>query len=150
MLILFDHGTPRGLARALAEHTVITDYARGWDGLNNGALLHAAEDAAVDVLLTTDQRMRYQQNLAGRKIALVVLTGTSFLIHLPVATPPEPRLSILTGTGSRSNSRLSMEPAPVVASLMFLRNDTFMLCRNARLPDWEEREQRLQTAVICR
>ena len=77
MRILFDHGTPRGLARALAEHTVITAYACGWDRLNNGALLHAAEDAAVDVLLTTDQRMRYQQNLAGRKIALVVLTGTT-------------------------------------------------------------------------
>jgi hypothetical protein len=77
MRILFDHGTPRGLARALADHTVITAYAQGWDRLNNGALLRAAEDAAVDVLLTTDQRMRYQQNLAGRKIALVVLTGTT-------------------------------------------------------------------------
>ena len=77
MRILFDHGTPRGIARALADHTVITAYARGWDRLNNGALLHAAEEAAVDVLLTTDQRMRYQQNLAGRKIAIVVLTGTT-------------------------------------------------------------------------
>ena len=77
MLILFDHGTPRGIARALADHTVITAYARGWDRLNNGALLHAAEEAAADVLLTTDQRMRYQQNLAGRKIAIVVLTGTT-------------------------------------------------------------------------
>jgi hypothetical protein len=77
MRILFDHGTPRGIARALADHTVITAYAQGWDRLNNGALLRVAEDAAVDVLLTTDQRIRYQQNLAGRQIAIVVLTGTT-------------------------------------------------------------------------
>lgn len=77
MLILFDHGTPRGIARALSGHTVITAYARGWDRLNNGALLNVAEEAAVEVLLTTDQGIRYQQNLTGRKIALVVLTGTT-------------------------------------------------------------------------
>jgi len=77
MLILFDHGTPRGLARALADHTVITAKARGWDKLNNGDLLNAAEAAVVNLLLTTDQRIRYQQNLAGRKIAIVVLTGTT-------------------------------------------------------------------------
>ena len=77
MRILFDHGTPRGIARALADQTVMTAYAQGWDRLNNRALLHAAEAAAVDVLLTTDQRIRSQQNLTGRKIALVVLTGTT-------------------------------------------------------------------------
>ena len=77
MLILFDHGTPKGLIRALAGHTIITAQAGGWDKLNNSALLNAAEEAAVDLLLTTDRRIRYQQNLAGRKIALVVLTGTT-------------------------------------------------------------------------
>lgn len=77
MLILFDHGAPKGLARALPGHTVITAYARGWDTLSNGALLNAAEDAAVDLLLTTDRRIRHQQNLAVRRIALVVLTGTT-------------------------------------------------------------------------
>ena len=77
MLILFDHGTPRGLARAFPDHTVITARARGWDRLNNGALLNAAEVAAVDLLLTTDQRIRYQQNLTGWKIAIVVLAGTT-------------------------------------------------------------------------
>jgi hypothetical protein len=75
MLILFDHGTPKGLARALPGHMIVTAQARGWDKLNNGALLNAAEEAALDLLLTTDRRIRYQQNLAGRKIALVVLTG---------------------------------------------------------------------------
>jgi hypothetical protein len=77
MLILFDHGTPKGLTRALSGHSVITAQSKGWDRLSNGALLDAAEAAAIDLLLTTDRRIRYQQNLAGRKIALVVLTGTT-------------------------------------------------------------------------
>ncbi len=77
MLILFDHGTPKGLIQALPGHTIITAYSKGWDRLHNGALLNAAEDAAIDLLLTTDRRIRYQQNLAGRRIALVVVTGTT-------------------------------------------------------------------------
>ena len=77
MRMLFAHGTPRGIARALADHPVMTAYAQGWDRLNNGALLRAAEDAAIEVLLTTDQGIRYQQNLADRQIAVVVLTGTT-------------------------------------------------------------------------
>jgi hypothetical protein len=74
MLILFDHGAPKGLIRALTGHTIITAQARGWDTLDNGTLLDAA---AVDLLLTTDRRIRYQQNLAGRKIAIVVLSGST-------------------------------------------------------------------------
>lgn len=77
MLILFDHGTPRGLAIALAGHTVIAAKARGWDRLSNGDLLKAAEEAGFDLLVTTDQSIRYQQNLAGRKLAIVVLGGST-------------------------------------------------------------------------
>src|SRR5271156_3361468 len=77
MLILFDHATPRGVARGLSGHTVITAYEQGWDRLTNGLLLSAAEQASVELLLTTDRGIRYQQNLSGRKIALVVLTGAT-------------------------------------------------------------------------
>jgi hypothetical protein len=77
MLILFDHGTPRGLARELPGHTVSTAKQMGWEQLNNGDLLQAAEEAAFDLLLTTDQRIRYQQNLTGRKVAILVLSGTT-------------------------------------------------------------------------
>jgi hypothetical protein len=77
MLILFDHGTPRGLARGLPGHTVITAKSRGWERLNNGDLLRMAEEATFDLLLTTDQRIRYQQNLTGRKIAILVLAGST-------------------------------------------------------------------------
>jgi hypothetical protein len=52
---------------------VITAKDRGWDTLSNGDLLVAAERAGFDVVVTADKNMRYQQNLAGRRIALVVL-----------------------------------------------------------------------------
>ena len=47
----------------------------GWQGLENGALLDAAERAGFDLLLTCDQNVRYQQNLARRKLALVILSS---------------------------------------------------------------------------
>jgi hypothetical protein len=74
MLVLFDHVTPRGIARFLPGHTVTQAKDRGWDTLTNGDLLAEAERAGFDVLLTADKNMRYQQNLTGRRIALVVLS----------------------------------------------------------------------------
>jgi PIN like domain len=74
VLILLDNNVPRGVARALTGHTVTEARERGWATFKNGDLLIAAEEAGFEVLVTSDQSIRYQQNLAGRKIALVVLT----------------------------------------------------------------------------
>jgi hypothetical protein len=74
MLILFDYGTPRGIARFLPGHTVTRARQRGWDRLSNGDLLAEAERAGFDVFLTADKNIQYQQNLVGRKIAVVVLS----------------------------------------------------------------------------
>ena len=74
MLILFDNNVPRGLAQSLSAHTVVEARARGWHLFKNGDLLQAAEDAAFDVMVTSDKGIRHQQNLTGRKIALVVLS----------------------------------------------------------------------------
>lgn len=57
MLVLFDHGTPKGLIRALPGHTVHTAQFRGWDTLSNGALLKVAEEAGFEVIVTTDRRI---------------------------------------------------------------------------------------------
>ena len=78
MRVLFDHGTPAPLRRALAGHVVETAYERGWSQLKNGDLLNAAEAAGFEVLVTTDQNLRYQQQLAARRIAVVVLSTTSW------------------------------------------------------------------------
>jgi predicted nuclease of predicted toxin-antitoxin system len=74
MLLLFDNGTPRTLARYLIDHHAVTEArARGWEQLENGDLLTVAEAAGFEVLVTTDKNLRYQQNLEGRKMAIVVL-----------------------------------------------------------------------------
>ena len=73
MRVLFDNGTPRGIATALLGHAVEEARSHGWDTLRNGELLDAAEAAGFDLFLTTDRNIRYQQNLTGRKIAIVVL-----------------------------------------------------------------------------
>ena len=77
MKILFDQGTPVPLRQTLASHTVSTAYEMGWQGLDNGALLQAAE-AAFEVFITTDQNLRYQQTLTGRRLAILVLPTTSW------------------------------------------------------------------------
>jgi hypothetical protein len=74
MRVLFDHGTPAPLVAFLEGHTVTKARDKGWDRLSNGDLLTAAEDAGFDVLVTADKNIRYQQNLEGRRIALVVLS----------------------------------------------------------------------------
>ena len=78
MRILFDQGTPAPLRRHLDGHEVDTAAERGWSDLDNGDLIENAEREGYDVLITTDQNMRYQQNLAGRMLAVVVLLSTAW------------------------------------------------------------------------
>lgn len=79
MKILFDQGSPVPLrAHLLASHTVDTAYELGWAGLRNSQLLKAAEEAGYDLFVTTDQNLKYQQNLRGRKLAVLVLLSTSW------------------------------------------------------------------------
>ena len=55
-----------------------TSVERGWDTLTNGVLMDRAEEAGFEILLTTDQSIRYQQNISNRQIAVVVLMNTSW------------------------------------------------------------------------
>ena len=80
MRILFDQGTPAPLRHALTGHSVETAYERGWSNLSNGDLLAAAEGAGFDLFVTTDQNLRYQQNLDGRRLAILVLPTTRWPI----------------------------------------------------------------------
>jgi hypothetical protein len=54
MRVLFDHGTPSGIAASLSGHAVTEAIERGWDRISNGDLLKVAEAEEFDVLLTTD------------------------------------------------------------------------------------------------
>jgi hypothetical protein len=72
--IVFDKNVPVGVRRFLANHEVRTFVEMAWHPqLENGSLLNAAEAAGFDVMITSDQNIKYQQNLMRRKLALVVL-----------------------------------------------------------------------------
>jgi predicted nuclease of predicted toxin-antitoxin system len=75
--ILFDQGTPAPLRDYLGKHEVTTAAEIGWSTLSNGELLDAAEQQ-FDLLITTDQALRDQQNLAGGKLAILVLPFASW------------------------------------------------------------------------
>ena len=77
MLLILDQNFPKRVARALTGHFFRTAYDMGWAELANGDLLAAAEAAGFELMLTADQRIRYQQNLKGRRIALVVVSLNS-------------------------------------------------------------------------
>jgi predicted nuclease of predicted toxin-antitoxin system len=73
MRVLFDQATPVPIRQFLVGHTVRTAAQEHWDTLQNGELLAVAERSGFEVFLTTDKNMRYQQNLTGRSIAVVVI-----------------------------------------------------------------------------
>jgi hypothetical protein len=77
MRILFDQGTPAPLRKSLPGHDVVTAYEMGWSQLTNGNLLKEAE-SSFDVFITTDQSLQHQQNLRGRRLAILALWTTSW------------------------------------------------------------------------
>ena len=86
MRILFDQGTPVPLRHALSVHTVDTAFEMGWSNFENGDLLAAAE-SQFDAFITTDQNLQYQQNLAGRRLAILVLPFANWpklRCHIPI------------------------------------------------------------------
>lgn len=78
MRILFDQGTPVPLRELLNSHQVETAFERGWSTLTNGELLAAAEQERFEVFVTTDRNLRDQQNFGGMRIAIIVLSSTSW------------------------------------------------------------------------
>jgi predicted nuclease of predicted toxin-antitoxin system len=83
MRVLFDQATPVQIRRFLVGHSVRTAAQQAWDRFRNGDLLTVAERAGFDVLVTPDQSMRSQQNLTGRRLAIVVLGSGRWPIIRP-------------------------------------------------------------------
>ncbi|HEX4137178.1 MAG TPA: DUF5615 family PIN-like protein [Bryobacteraceae bacterium] len=78
MKIILDESVPQKLRLLIEGHTVVTVAFQGWSGLKNGALLTAAEEAGYELFITADQEISYQQNLTGRKMALLVLSTNNW------------------------------------------------------------------------
>ena len=78
MKLLFDQGTPAPLRRHLPGHSVDTLAEKGWSEKGNGELLDLAERDGYEVLVTTDQSLPHQQDLARWRVGLVVLLSTDW------------------------------------------------------------------------
>jgi len=77
MKILVDECIPRKLKNSLSEHECQTVPEAGLAGQKNGILLSLAEDAGFDLFFTMDKGLKYQQNLAGRSIAILIVRARS-------------------------------------------------------------------------
>lgn len=100
MKILIDESLPRFLKQTLNEHQAITVQEMGWTGIKNGSLLAKAE-SDFEVLLTADKNLRYQQNLAGLALAIIVF--------------PSNRLSVVKSLAGRVNDALAIiKPGDIV------------------------------------
>lgn len=90
MRILLDECVPRRFRRELPEHEVRTAPDMGWASFRNGALL-AAASGQFEVLITTDQRLSYQQNVSNFSIAVVVLVTKRNKLEFLLRLLPELR-----------------------------------------------------------
>jgi hypothetical protein len=86
--VLLDEQLPRQLAAYLVGHDVRTVQQESWAGLANGELLSKAEDAGFSVFLTGDQNLEFQQNLAKRRLGVVVLRAASNALEDLLALVP--------------------------------------------------------------
>ena len=77
MKVLLDECIPRRLKKAFPDHECQTVPEAGLAGQKNGLLLSLAEDAGFDLFLTMDKGLQYQQNLAGRSIAILIVQARS-------------------------------------------------------------------------
>jgi predicted nuclease of predicted toxin-antitoxin system len=76
--ILLDENLDHRLRASLASHEVFTASYKGWDGLKNGKLLDAAENDGFEVLLTGDRTLYYEQNLTGRRLAIITMSSVEW------------------------------------------------------------------------
>ncbi len=83
MKVLFDHNLPHKLRTSLdafGKHEMVTASYMGWGDLKNGELLRTAEESGIEVLVTGDQGLLYEQNLTGRRLAIVALSTNNWPI----------------------------------------------------------------------
>jgi hypothetical protein len=86
--VLLDENLDHALRKLLGPHEVVTVTYMGWAGLRNGELLRSAEDSGIEVLLTGDQTLYLEQNLTGRRLAIVALSA----IQLPIIKESLPKI----------------------------------------------------------
>jgi alkanesulfonate monooxygenase SsuD/methylene tetrahydromethanopterin reductase-like flavin-dependent oxidoreductase (luciferase family) len=97
--VLLDENLDHALRKLLKPHDVATVTHLGWAGLKNGELLRAAEDGGFDAFLTGDQTLVHEQNLAGRRLAVIALSA----ILLPVIRENVAKIVTAIGSAARGS-----------------------------------------------
>ena len=88
MRILLDECVPRKLKYSLPDQECQTVPEAGLSGKMNGTLLNLAESAGFEIFMTMDKGLEYEQNPAGRSIAILILRAKSNrLADLPPLVP---------------------------------------------------------------
>ena len=80
MRVLLDENLDHRLRKHLGAHEVFTVRYMGWAGLKNGELLRKAEENGIEVFVTGDQTLTYQQNFVGKELAIVTLSAIEWPI----------------------------------------------------------------------
>jgi hypothetical protein len=78
--VLLDENLSTKLRFSMTNHEVVTVRYMGWGGLKNGALIRKAEEIGIEVFVTGDRNIAYQQNLAERRISIVELSAHNWPI----------------------------------------------------------------------
>jgi hypothetical protein len=100
--VLLDENLDHALRKLLGPHDVATVTYMRWAALKNGELLQAAEDEGFDVFLTGDQTLSHEQNLAGRRLAVVALSA----IELPIIRENLVKIIAAIGSAAPGSSQL--------------------------------------------
>jgi hypothetical protein len=100
--VLLDENLDHALRKLLGPHDVATVTYMGWAGLKNGELLQAAENEGFDVFLTGDQMLAHEQNLAGRRLAVVALSA----IQLPIIRENLPKIIAVVASVARGTFQI--------------------------------------------
>lgn len=95
MKILIDESLPRYVLQILAGYEAYTVQYMGWSGIKNGALLNLAE-GQFDIFLTADKNLRYQQNLFGRAIVLIIFPSNKLSVVKQLEAPLKATLESVT------------------------------------------------------
>lgn len=111
MRILLDECTPRVIKTRLRSHEIRTVQDAGWAGVKNGELLDLAETEEFEVLVTTDQNLRPQQDLSRRKLGVIVLPSNQVPVVVKLLPEIERLLPTLT-LGVRESLRRGAPQAP--------------------------------------
>jgi hypothetical protein len=91
--VFVDTNVPHPLRRELPGHDIATAQHLGWGALRNGELLRVVEDAGFEVFMSADQNPRHQQNLRGRKLAVLVLPTNHLDLLRPLVPAIQARLA---------------------------------------------------------